>query len=60
MAIPKVTIPPSVSVQSIPEVKLHAPHFPVCEPGVREAQIISTLSTGRIIPQFRYSRLMVR
>jgi len=30
------------------------------EPGAREAQIVSTLSTGRIIPQFKYSRLMVR
>lgn len=31
MAIPEVTIPPSVSVQSVPEVKLHTPHFPVCD-----------------------------
>jgi len=30
------------------------------EPGAREAQIVSTLSTGRIIPQFKYSRLLVR
>jgi len=27
----KFTIPPSVSVQLVPEVKLHTPHFPVCE-----------------------------
>lgn len=31
MAIPKVTIPPSVSVQLVPEVKLHTPYFPVCD-----------------------------
>jgi len=27
----KLTTPPSVSVQSVPEVKLHTPHFPVCD-----------------------------
>lgn len=31
MANPKVTIPPSVSAQLLPEVKLHTPHFPVCD-----------------------------
>ena len=31
MAIPKVTIPPSVSAQSNPEINTRIPHFPVCE-----------------------------
>lgn len=30
------------------------------EPGAHDAQLVPTLSTGRLIPQFRYSRLLVR